>query len=55
VVIINGDNEATIKKFYKDNDLIILKPENPAYEPKAYSPDKIRIVGKVVKAIRNFD
>jgi len=30
--IINGD-EATLKRFYRQNDMVILKPENPAYNP----------------------
>jgi len=55
VVIVDGENLATIKRYYKNGDLVILKPENSSYAPKAYPPDKIRIVGKVIKTIRNFE
>jgi len=51
VVIVN--NEATIKKFYRNGNVIILKPENPAYEPKAYPIENVYIVGRVVKSIRD--
>lgn len=43
------DNEATLKRFYKSGDSIILKPENSRYEPMVYNANdmnNIRIVGK---------
>jgi len=30
--LVNGD-EATLKRFYQQKDMVILKPENPAYSP----------------------
>lgn len=30
--LVNGD-EATLKRFYRQKDMIILKPENPSYSP----------------------
>lgn len=30
--LVNGD-EATLKRFYQQGDMVILKPENPAYNP----------------------
>ena len=30
--LVNGD-EATLKRFYRQKDMVILKPENPAYNP----------------------
>ena len=30
--LVNGD-EATLKRFYRQGDMVILKPENPAYNP----------------------
>jgi len=32
VCLVNGD-EATLKRFYQQKDMVILKPENPAYQP----------------------
>lgn len=34
--IVNGD-EATLKRFYRQKDMIILKPENPSYAPLVVS------------------
>lgn len=48
VVIISGE-EAMIKRYYEQNGLIILKPENQAYRPQLYKPDEVIIVGKVIQ------
>ncbi|MBM3253965.1 MAG: transcriptional repressor LexA [Candidatus Omnitrophica bacterium] len=52
VAIING-NEATLKKFYVDNDLFILKSANPYVPPIATKELIIR--GKVVSIVRNLN
>jgi repressor LexA len=51
--LVNGD-EATLKRFYRQKDMIILKPENPAYSPiivpcKDFDNNFARILGVVVK------
>jgi repressor LexA len=50
VVALVGDNEATVKRFYLKNDMVILKPENDNYEPQIYKPDDVQILGIVVEA-----
>lgn len=52
IVAIIDDNEATLKKFYVENDKIRLQPANPKYEPIYRKNVEIR--GVVVKIIRNF-
>ncbi len=45
------DGEATLKRFYKYRDLIVLRPENPAYEEMQFLPGdghEIRVLGKAV-------
>jgi repressor LexA len=45
------DDEATLKRFYKNNGGIILKPENAKYQPKYYTAEDfkdIRILGKAI-------
>lgn len=37
-----GDEEATLKRFRKDGDVIFLMPENPEYEVKTYVGEQIR-------------
>jgi len=51
IAVVLIDNEATLKRFYKNNGGVILKPENTKYQPKYYSEDdlkSIRILGKAV-------
>ena len=47
------EDTATLKRvyYYKDKNLLILKPENPSYEDQIYTNeelDKIKIIGKAV-------
>lgn len=51
VVAMLGD-EATVKRFYKENGRVRLQPENDVYEP-IYSTDVI-VLGKVVGVYRMF-
>ena len=49
VAIIN--DEATVKRFYRETDHIRLQPENARYEP-IICTDDVRIAGKVVGLMR---
>lgn len=46
------DDCATVKRFYKENDVIRLQPENKEMEPIIIKDD-IRILGKIVGLFRN--
>jgi repressor LexA len=52
IIAIIDDNEATLKKFYQEDNKIRLQPANPKYEP-IYRKE-IEIRGVVVKIIRNL-
>lgn len=52
VVAIVDDDRATVKRYIKKNDKIILKAENPDY--KDIISDNIRISGKVVGLLRQI-
>ncbi len=52
VVAIIDDNEATLKRIYKENNRIKLQPANPKYEPIYRKEVEIR--GVVIKIIRNL-
>lgn len=45
------DNEATVKRFYKENGYFRLQPENSTMRP--IFTDHVEILGKVVGLIRN--
>jgi repressor LexA len=47
-----GDDEATVKTFYRESDHIRLQPENPALEP--IRTRDVQIEGKVVGLLRSL-
>ena len=52
IAVVAIDDEATLKRFYKYNDMVVLRAENPAYKDMVYTPEdhkQIRILGKAVK------
>lgn len=52
IVVALLEDEATVKRFYKEANRIRLQPENEKYEP-IYATD-VQILGKVVGLIRKF-
>jgi repressor LexA len=46
------EEEATVKRFYKDGRSVKLVAENPAYAPIV--ADDVKILGKVILSIRRF-
>ena len=46
------DDEATVKRFYREDGTLRLQPENPDYEP--IISDEITILGKVIAVIRYY-
>lgn len=52
IVVAMIDDEATVKRFYKENEHIRLQPENDAMEPIIVP--EVTILGKVVSLIRKF-
>lgn len=53
-VIVNGDDEATLKRVKHQNGLIMLFADNPKYAPIIITPDTpARIIGKAVNV--SFD
>lgn len=52
-VVVNNESEATLKRlyYYQEQALLILRPENPAYEEQRYSGEQlnqVHILGKAV-------
>lgn len=52
IVVAMIDEEATVKRLYREKDRIRLQPENPAYEP-IYSTE-VMILGKVIAVFRYY-
>lgn len=56
IIIALLDNEATVKRFYKEMNRFRLQPENPNMQPIYIQKDdeKFRIIGKVKGLMRKF-
>ncbi|MUK90732.1 transcriptional repressor LexA [Ornithinibacillus sp. L9] len=52
VVAMTEDNEATVKRFFKEKDHIRLQPENATMEPLIYT--NVSILGKVIGLYRHI-
>lgn len=52
IVVALIEDEATVKRFYKENGHFRLQPENDAYEPIIVN--ELALLGKVAAVIRNY-
>lgn len=46
------DDEATLKRFVRMGDSVLLMPENPKYEPIQLSDNQARIVGVAIGLLK---
>ena len=53
VVLVRGE-EATIKKFYREGDRIILQPANPQMKPMFYNEKDLEVKGVVIALMRKY-
>jgi repressor LexA len=54
VVALVDDAEATLKYFRREGSMIRLDPANRAYEPQRYSPNQVRIQGRLSGLLRRY-
>ncbi|MFQ5520633.1 MAG: transcriptional repressor LexA [Candidatus Methylomirabilia bacterium] len=56
IVVALLDNEATVKRFGRQGEAVVLKPDHPTMEPIVVRPGQreVRILGKVVGLLRGF-
>lgn len=45
------ENEATLKKFYKEGSTVVLQPENDKYKPMIFTNGNLKILGKLVAVL----
>lgn len=53
VALIEG-SETTVKRFYPDGDMVLLKPANEAMAPMRYHASQVQIQGIVVGLMRRY-
>jgi repressor LexA len=54
VVALVEDHEATLKRYMKRGNAISLEAANPAYPPRVFTDDKVKVQGKLVGLIRTY-
>jgi repressor LexA len=54
VIALIGGQDATLKKFYRENGRIRLQPANPSMQPIYLDPDHVQIQGVVVGVLRKY-
>jgi repressor LexA len=52
-VVAMVEDEATVKRFYKENGRVRLQPANQSLDPMFF--DRVEIVGKVVGLVRRMN
>ncbi len=54
VVALIDDSEVTLKRFRRSGSMVILEPENDAYEPRVLEPERVKIQGRLVSLMRTY-
>jgi len=54
VVALIDENEATLKYFRHEGQMIRLDPANRSYDPQRYRPGQVRIQGKLAGLLRRY-
>ncbi|GAB4301738.1 MAG: transcriptional repressor LexA [Roseovarius sp.] len=54
VVALIEDQEATLKKYYRNGGAIALEAANPAYKTTVLPEDRVRVQGRLVGLIRTY-
>jgi repressor LexA len=54
VVALINEEEATLKTFRREGQMIRLDPANRHYDPQRYRPDQIQIQGKLAGLLRRY-
>ena len=54
VVALVEDTEATLKRFYRRDEMIALEAANPAYQTRLLPDTKVKVQGRLVGLIRSY-
>lgn len=54
VVALIDDAEATLKRLQRRKGMVELEAANPAFKTQVYTPDRVRIQGRLVSLIRRY-
>ena len=51
VALLNGGEEVTVKRLYREGEMVRLKPQNGGHEDMVIPAGEVRIQGRVVHVI----
>jgi repressor LexA len=54
IVVVQVNDNTTLKRFFHESSRIRLQPENPAYQPIFSNLENIRILGRLVHLSRSY-
>ena len=54
VVALINNEEATLKTFRREGNMVRLDPANRNYEPQRYRPEQVQIQGRLAGLIRRY-
>ena len=54
VVALIDEEQATLKTFRREGQMVRLDPANRMYEPQRYRPEQVRIQGRLAGLIRRY-
>ena len=54
VVALINEEEATLKTFRREGQMIRLDPANRQYDPQRYRPEQVRIQGRLAGLLRRY-
>jgi len=54
IVVALIDEEATVKRVFRENNMVRLQPENDCYEPIMVRADHVTLLGRVISCIRYY-
>ena len=54
VVALINEEEATLKTFRREGQMIRLDPANRRYDPQRYRPDQVQIQGRLAGLLRRY-
>jgi repressor LexA len=54
IVALLDNNEATLKRYYKEGGKVRLQPANATMEPRIVDPDRLKIQGVVIGVLRSY-
>ncbi|MBC6439415.1 MAG: transcriptional repressor LexA [Rhodospirillales bacterium] len=54
VVALIDNQEATLKRLRRKGDSVALEPANAAYETRIFSPDRVKVQGRLIGLLRRY-